>query len=88
MSGIGFGSLLLAIFIREGLNEMFLNPWKIVEQMRSGVKETKAEKAVKEKPTGKKENMTAERAAYESEKAEYTRLQAEQKESSKRDLVS
>ncbi len=85
---------MLAIFIREAINETVLNPWKIFEKTRDGLKETKPKDSAKEKPADRPKeapvpsNMTAERAAYEVEKADHTRLLAEQKDSSKRDLVS
>ena len=73
MSGIGFGTLLLAIFAREAINATFLNPWKIFEHTRDNIKPTQKPKETS-KLSESDPNMTAERQAYEREKAEFQNL--------------
>ena len=43
MSGIGFGTLLFAVMIRETINATLLNPWKIFEQTRDKMQDKKPE---------------------------------------------
>jgi hypothetical protein len=97
MSGVGFGYVMAAVFLREIVNETVLNPWKIYEQTKEKMKPlASADKPKKkEQPTeksGEKEvdftGMTDERVAYLKAKKRFDLLQKEQKESSKRDLVT
>jgi len=46
MSGIGFGTLLTAVLIREAINATLLSPWKIFEQTRDSMKEDKKQPEV------------------------------------------
>jgi hypothetical protein len=39
MSGVGFGTLLAVVFLREAINATVLNPWKIYESTKESMKE-------------------------------------------------